>query len=463
MCVGVGMKTPDILRTTATAVCGVAGLALLASGVAPALAGAATPAFGKAQTLAAAGVPSLSPPPAVATNADGESVVAWLSVPGKTGRLLVRRGDAAGHFGKAQTLTTSPMIGPSVSIAADGAAAVTWQALSGGKRKIEVAIARPGHGFGAAQTLASVSEDVVSTDVVAQAHRTVAVWGQDLAGGNAGEVRYAVAGASDHFAAARTLAPAYLVPEVDASAAAAGDVIVAYKTPVSTTPQENSQVASAALPPTGTTFGAPQVVSAGTAQSLPDSEADGASLSAGPGGVALSYGIEGVLPWDMQVTTFADGAFGTPQTVGQVPNPPPGLNGYMGPVVAVPASGGQVAAWTPSTSADAEGGNLTSAELEVAVQQPDGSFAPPVQLTAGSTLSQYPVAAATTDLSIVVWTDGSFDSGSLKYTLHSAGGFSTVRTLGGDVLRNAALAAAGRRAIVVWISGHALRYATLHG
>ncbi len=183
---------------------------------------------------------------------------------------------------------------------------------------------------------------------------------------------------------------------------------MSYQTPLVLGPSPaNAQVAAAVLPAGAQTFDAPQVLSAGTEQSIPSSEGSGDSVFAGPGGVAVGYGVGGTLPWLLQVARLGTGlSFAAPQTAAEVPNPPPSIDSYSGPVVALPADGGPVAAWTVGRDASAQAESPVTGSLEVAGEQANGSFSAPEELSPPSTVSQYPVAAATTDSAIVAWGEG---------------------------------------------------------
>ena len=103
-----------------------------------------------------------------------------------------------------------------------------------------------------------------------------------------------------------------------------------------------------------------------------------------------------------------------------------------------------------------------SGSLEVAGELAGGSFSTARQLSPPRTVSQYPVAAATTDSAIVAWGVGPFDRERLVYSVRPAGSsFTAPRTLGTGVLRNAALAGVGAHAAIAWIAGRRLLLAEL--
>lgn len=420
------------------------------------------PSFGRAITVAPAGVPNLSAPPSVALDAAGSSVVAWNT----SGGILVRNVNASGRLGTTQHL--GPGFGPDVSIAPDGTAAAVWQAMprgGRGRRLLLAAVAPPGKRFGSPQQLLSVNANIPDWSIVATDGRVVVVWGQDLPGRAGGPaIRYAVAAGAARFSSPLTLALADDANLGGAVADAAGDVAVSYQTPpVLGVRAVNAQVAAAVLPAGAREFDAPKVLSADTEQSIPFSEGGGENVFAGPGGVAVGYGVQGTLPWLLRVSALEPApTFAAPRTAAEVANPPPSVTVYSGPVVALPAEGGAVAAWTVGREARQK--SPASGSLEVAGESANGSFSTPEQLSPSRTASQYPVAAATSDSAIVAWGEGPFDRERLLYSVRPAGSsFTAPRTLGQGVLRNASLAGAGTHATIAWIAGHRLLIAELTG
>jgi hypothetical protein len=259
--------------------------------------------------------------------------------------------------------------------------------------------------------------------------------------------------------------PAAISSLNDVAADAGGDVVIAYSTRLSQPSggaPVNGQLATVVMPRAGTTFGAPQLISQDTATALPGSESLAARLYSGPGGLAAGFAVEGVLPWLLRVATLQPNlAFGAPVTAGTVDNQT-GNHGFVGPAVALPATGQTVAAWAPYDTGCGECEAPKTGELDVAARNPDGSFATPRKLS--RTVSGYVQAAATDDLAIIAWGEGRFDQERLRYTLHTrAGAYSTPRTLDHHVLRDPALAGAGRHAVIAWISGHAIRATTMTG
>ena len=417
--------------------------------------------FGRVRTVAAHGLPTLSGPPSVAVGPSGEWAIAWIGAAGRYGgRLLVRRGSSPSRLNRNEALARGGLSDAEVAVAPDGTTAVVWQRLAprGGRRYVLAAVARRGRGFGRPQKLVSVKAIVAGQHVVAVGGRVVVAWGQGVPGGGH-EIRYAIAGSRGRFAATRTLARAYIVADSDIAADEKGNVVVGYRTPLSA--KANAQLAAAVLPRQARRFNASQIVSADTQRSFPDSEADGAQLFSGPGGVAAGYGVQGVLPWRLQVARLGpDLTFGPPRTVGEVGNPPPNNAGFTGPVVALPAQGPLLAAWSPFETGCGECETPVNGELDATLQQPDGTFTAPFRIT--NKVAQYPIAAATTRTAILVWGEGAFDDERLRYALHlEDGSFTPPRTLANHVLRDAAISGAGTRAVVAWISRHALRAAWL--
>jgi hypothetical protein len=406
-------------------------------------------------------------------NVTGQSVVAWL---GAAGSLWVRRGGENGTFAAPQSLAQGPIspgtgldgIGPpAVSIAPDGTAAVGWARTVSGRHSIAVSVAGPTGSFGPAQTLAS--KGVPSVALVASSGRIVAVWDRGATGNHA-VISYAIAGASGRFGPARALATPTTAlpntfPDVSLAADQAGDVILAYRTAPSLAGPANSQLAGAALGVHANAFSAPTIVSAATAHALRGSEVETPVAAAGPGGVAVGYQLQGTRPWLMQVASVEnDEAFAIPRTAGKVAYSPQssGEMTLAGPVVAVPASGGETAAWTVGDFSPGQAAPRVA--LYAATQTPGGTFGPAIDLTRPSTNPTVPLAAATTDLSILVWDEFSpsahaYTTDSLDYTVRAnTAGFTPPRTIssnpvGASEPRNVtALAAAGNHAIIAWTS-----------
>jgi hypothetical protein len=411
--------------------------------------------FAAPQGLTTAGSAS-SGPPGVAVDGKGRSLVAWLGDVGKHGgRIVARRGDSHGRFTAPRTLSPQGAFQPTATLAPDGTAAVIWQRdLAHGRRHLELAVARRGHGFGHVQTLVSVQANLLTWKIVAAGGRLVAVWWQGVPG-HGHQVRYAIAGADGRFGTARTIGATGIFGGASATADAAGDVIVTWTTGADG--QTNAQTAAAALPAGATRFGAPQLVSADTAQTFQGSEAILAQLFSGPGGVAAGYGVEGVLPWRMQVATAGPGgALGAPQTVGLVDNSSPGGGAYGGPAVALPAAGGAVAVWSQTQDASGENPAVVAGSVQAAGQRPDGMFAAPAQVSTASEVPEGNVGAvAAGATSIALWGDHYLTHQTLRYATNLAGvGFTAPATLAKGVDRGFATAASGDHAIAGWAAGH---------
>lgn len=417
--------------------------------------------FGTPVLVAPSGVPALASAPSVAVDASNRTVVAWQSDDG----VLARIGPAPGRLRPAQRLGEG--YDAHVSISPDGTAAIIWLATPSrarGRRLLFAAIAPPGRRFGRPQLLLSVVANVPTETIVATDGRVVAVWGADVPGrepATSSEIRYAIAGSSDRFGAVHTLARAYYATLDGAEADAAGDVAVAYQTPLRAA--TNTQVAAAVMAAGASSFSAPQLLSGETMTSLPYSQADEGGVFAGPGGIAVGFNIEATLPWLLRASLLSPSlSFGPALQATAIPNPPPSLTWFTGPVLAVPGRGGVLAAWTVGRDYSATGGPQTGAMEAASLGA--GGFGAPVQLAPPATLSQYAEAAATEDLAIVVWGEGFFDRERMEYAMRSEqGAFTTPRQLGADALRQAAVAGAGKRCVVAWISGHRLFLADLTG
>jgi hypothetical protein len=232
------------------------------------------------------------------------------------------------------------------------------------------------------------------------------------------------------------------------AADAAGDVAVAFTTPQSP-PSPYEPAAVATLPAGAAAFGAPQVFAP---------EGEDLAVFGGPGGFALGYGLQGTEPWRLEIS----GVGGAPLTAATI-DASDYRTGFEGPVVALPARGGALVAWTVSHFASEEAESPNRAALYATTQQTGGGLAAPAQLAPRRALAQHLLAAATRETAILAWSEGRFGHQRLRYAVRGADGRVTrPRTLarradGSD------LSAAGDRAIATWMTGHAVRFARLDG
>jgi len=391
---------------------------------------------------------------AAAIDATGNSVVAYTTATA----LLVRRGSPDGRFGAPEEVVSGALETPllQASIAPDGTLAVAWQKLSD-KRPFAVAIASPGGGFGAPQLLPTGSLEMIAT-----AGRVVAVWNRGVSKSR-GELEYAIAGAGHRFGSVHTVVAANkllypnLEPGIRLAADANGDVVAAYQTATGTTAAENPHIAADVLGAGASTFAPPVMVST--------SPADSASITSGPGGLAITYTQSTSIGPGIDFAALApDGAFAAPQRAGTVSWPNPGSSELdsVGPVAGVPSTGGAVVAWTRLILPDGAP-PPRSGQLYATAESANSTFAPATQLEAPNTVPNSPLAAATADTGIVVWgqlldpVDGNYAAESIDYALHTGAGFTPRRLLATNPLPQQgyspdtiALAAAGAHAIIAW-------------
>ncbi len=438
-----------------------------------------SPAFAPAQVVASSGATGVS----VAMNPQGTALVAWDDETGP-GHTYVQTDGARGVLGPVQSLWTGPGYRVNAALASDSTSAVTWmygQSLLG-------AVARPSHNFATPQTLASsVSTQPGATKLVATPGRAVAVWLAPASQGSS-VIDYAVAGSNGRFGASQALVGTAIAAPLLATSDSAGDVIIAYWTATSTAqqaattgkgkskpknkpkpkPTSNGTLAYAILPSGATTFGAAQPITSLTGTAKPSANV---SMTSGPGGVAVAYAGN-----QFSVATMgSSGVFGNPSKAGMLPAPSSGAS-FTGPAVAMPSLGGPMATWSED-SGHATNGPITRGHLVVA-QQPNGPPFSAAPLTASTTLAQSPLAAATSDLSIVVFGQGPESAETLDYSVSSSGStFTSPRTLSTTPLvppvtrpsttsvylapLPASIAGSNKHALVAWLIGTTLYSARL--
>jgi hypothetical protein len=383
-------------------------------------------------------------------------------------RIDVRRGGPSGHLGGVQSLGEGDS--PEASIAPDGTAVVMWDGVARpghGRRLLLASIAPPGMPFGRPQTLLLVKANVPNFSVVATDERIVAVWGQGIPHGQPA-VRYATAAGNHLFGPDETVGPSFDEALDGAGADAAGDLIVTYDAG-SPRSSEAPHAAMAVMPVGASSFRAPETLLPSPLDENLYTQ-DGTSLGDGPGGIAvgLETGDEtnsNPLKSNLFSATLGPGlSFLAPVAVGTVLDPAPYLTTHTDPVFALPEDGGQAAAWVVGRILSADTESPATGSLMVSSEQPDGVFSAPVPLSLPSTISQYPVAAATDDTAIIAWGEGEFDKEHLVYSLRSAGdSFTAPRGLSRGVLRQPSVAGAGEHAAIAWIAGTRLQMAVLTG
>jgi hypothetical protein len=356
-------------------------------------------------------------PPALAIDEQGRRLVAWVA----HGRIVVRGRAISGRG-------ASP---PSLALAPDGSAAALWsRELKRGRKLLELAIAPPGGRFGRPRRLADV-HGTIDARVFAAGGRFVTFW-------HSHGIHYAVGSGP-----ATKLADADIDSDPSAAAGPAGEVVAAWRTPFA----DDAKAMTATLPAGAAAFG--------PAQELPNYPGGGGSSPpeafAGPGGTALAFVPYGQ-PWKLQVIP----AGGAPRTVASVKSNRSATVSVDGPRVALPQTGA-VAAWAV-TRTKFEDDVPVAGRVEAAVQQPDGSFSPPLRLTPGREFPESGISvAATRAAAVVLWQSGK----RLRYVVRSGDRWARASSLPGATSSDVAVAAAGDHLIAGWQSGTTVKVATL--
>jgi hypothetical protein len=208
------------------------------------------------------------------------------------------------------------------------------------------------------------------------------------------------------------------------------------------------------MPPAAGVFGPPtQLAPPQGAQA--DAEGQAGTLSCGPGGVALgvlSLPFRAAGSFVIQTSALTPAlTFATPQTQADYTDPAPTMF-IDGPAIATPAQGPQIVAWTTGEDTGTNG-EPASGALFVAVRAQGGGYTSPQRLTQPDTASQTPLAAATVNASVLVWSERS----GLYASVSSAGKpISPPARLGENSLVGSnpevAVGAAGHTAVAVWVS-----------
>jgi hypothetical protein len=328
---------------------------------------------------------------------------------------------------------------PSAALAPDGTAAVLWsRQLARGRRLLELSVAPPGGRFGRPRRLADVHANITAWRVFSAGGRFVTIWWQGVPGHDHA-IRYAVGSGP-----IQTLAEVDGDGGISAAAGPSGEVVAAWTTAV----LDGARAMSATLPAGTDRFGAPVELEPGAEGNGPETP----QVFGGPGGVALGY-IPYGLPWKVQVATPGS----PPRVLAKVPNKGDTTE-LDGPRVALPQTGA-VAAWAVTKTAFEESEEPVSGRVDAAVQQPDGSFSPPVRLTPAH---EFPTAAltagATRAAAVVLW--GA--KRSLRYVVHAGEKWTRAATLAPAPDSEITVAAAGDHLMAGWLDGRTIRVAELH-
>jgi hypothetical protein len=176
---------------------------------------------------------------------------------------------------------------------------------------------------------------------------------------------------------------------------------------------------------------------------------------AGPGGVRVSLNPPHAPPYPLELAAPP----AAPVVVARVAQNRKATLDIEGPTAALPASGGTVATWTIRRMSNPESDTYVSGRLDAAVQRPDGTFGAPTRLTApGEFPDEATVAqtAATTSAAIVAWNAHH----ALRYSVHTAAGFTPPRTLAAQA-PGFALSASPTLAAVAWVDAGTIWLSTL--
>jgi len=407
--------------------------------------------FGRSRVVSA-GIVAGGWSPSVAVNRRGETVVAWpraccawrahaADLAQLSTAIVVRRAGTDGHFGPIEVVQRGDASISRVVIGPDGTVAAMWHRCGRDVcNLLQVRVARRGHALGPVQTL---SRDPTASGVrlLAVSGRLVAVWEELNEGPRSVTVRYAVAGTSGRFGKVRVLAAAARDLS-GAIATAVGDVTIAYGT-------ADGRGAIATLARAANGFAPPTLL---TGDCL-----SGSRLANGAGGtIAICSSWEGRTETLEVARRTTTGLFGPARAVAL-----PDLGArdiQVERVVAVPR-GGVVLAWTFMDLGDAMGGFASSA-LDIAVEKSDGTFGAPVRLAEPAARAQRLAAGATRDTAVLSWVDGRAQR--LRYVVRRAGqAVTTPRTLAEDVTDGPAIAAAGDRAVLAWVSSGSVRFTAM--
>lgn len=411
--------------------------------------------FGSPVTARGASLPYARP--AVSVTDSGRTALAFVDpAPGGNGlQISARRGTLRRPVGQRELITkdgTSPVVAQSSS-----STAVAWITYaSGGVRRVRVRVSRDRGRFRELQTLVSVKANVTSQQVVGlTGGRFLVIWWQGVPGTGRHAVRYAVSSASGRFGMIRELAAdTGPLSSVSAASQPDGSAVAAWGTPLA--PPVNQQVAVAALKAGATTFGPPRQIDAVNVAA--GAMSAGITATAGPGGTAVTWSESGSLP--QLLRTSIEG--GAPETVLAVDSQDLGALSASGPVLALPAEGAALAAWTVVTAIPGDVSTITGGEVLAATRASDGTYPGAQRLSAAGAVATSPTTAGSENLGIVTWGEGTRQP-RLRYATRTAGGtFSSTRTLASSAKGPAVVGAARAGALAAWMTpGNRLLLASL--
>ncbi len=310
--------------------------------------------------------------PAVASDAQGDAIAAWLQDEGGSQRLQAAYRPAGGVFGTPQTLSRAgaEAIDPRVAMNAGGEAVVVWSLFAGGQSEVQATTAAPGAAFGAPVGISGPPGTAMTPQVALDAHGNAIVVWEGWDGANM-RIADAVRPAGSGFQA-----PAWLSPSGDNAGApqiafdASGNALAVWRFdgPPASTIQTSYR-------PVGGSFEGPQQVSVPSSEPAQNPQ------------VAFDGEGEGVVAWqqsdgsEMSVlanvrTPGTAGLFGTQSTLDS------GSEEAFEPQIAGDGLSGTVVSWETFNGIDST--------VQTAVRPAGGSFEPATALATGA-LEGFPV------------------------------------------------------------------------
>jgi hypothetical protein len=354
---------------------------------------------------------------------------------------------------------------------------------------VEVAVARGNAGFGNPQTLTVTQPRDATTAwplrVVATADRYVVLWWDGVGGRDT--VLYAVSDSAGRFGATRTLAATGPNGFLSAGVAPGGTVTAAWYAPycpcLPVYPCPNCipfypQLAYAQLAPQATTFGPIRIIRS----AINRGSVDRFTASSGPGGSALAWTESSEITGSFQISSApssmarqvtpalpppdlgdAPGLVRTQQLEPVVRATPetvdtlalPGITKQIAsdPILSLPGKGAAAVATWEVRETRGPDGPVTGGRVRAAVRRADGTYGPPVQLSAPGAVATQPVAAATNASVVVAWSTGRPGSYRLAYTVHiGRDAFAPPRALPGRSDTPVTLSSAPNAAVAAWTS-----------
>ena len=356
--------------------------------------------------------------------------------------VLARLGTAT-SLGAAQRLAGSGYV-TGVAVGADGTAVAGWTQTINGKRTWRVAIARPGKSFGSARTLgdSGVFNGVLA---VTPTGRIVAIWRARTSDHG---VRVAIAPPGGWFGGARTIGVARQNQPLLVTSGPDGTVVATWLD-APTAPPPPAWIQATTLPPSGSAFAAPT-----TLASLTYWGSGGPALSAGPGGVVVSWPQTSAAGVRELVRLLPDGTFESPiDLTTSAPIAGIGLENKL--ALGLPSDRSINALWQDARTKTAENPELTSSVVKTSTRPAAGGrFSAPRTLSTSGWLAGGPEADALTGRTIAAWGETAKTRPSrLRIAIRSNGSWTVASPLKAPDLDtgSVSLAAGGRHVPVIWI------------